>query len=169
MSKLDKKWKRERQASADKSQSTIAPYGKQGYKLKEAPPVTQTYTIDEPVMCPFCLHIGKINEFLLSTKKGFDKRLGQCPECENKMMIRSLTAEWTPEQFAEWVYNYVESGYWQKVKFDKFRERLNKIGWSYRFWTKYKQLKGEEPTESYQKWLERKQREEYEQEQVGEE
>jgi len=155
------KWRRERKAKDDPKQAQIAPDLPTGCREPLMLTRSEVWTISEPVMCPFCLHIGKIGEFLISTRKGFHKGLGECPECHNKMQLRSLTADWSPEQFAEWVYKYATQGYWQRVNFKKFNERLRKIGWSWKFWSKYKQLKGEAHTESYEEWLERKQREEY--------
>ena len=163
------KWKREMQAKQDGHQAKWTETGKLTQKIITKAEIT---TITEPVSCPFCLHIGKIGEFLISTKKGYHKSLGLCPECKNKMQLRSLTAEWTPEQYAEWCFSYSLSGFWQKVPFKKWSDRLYKIGWSYAFWNKYKQLKGEsteDKTESYQDYIMRRQREEYEAEQRGEE
>jgi len=160
-----RKWKREYKTKKDNHQAKFTASGSLTQKIITKAEIT---TITEPVSCPFCLHIGKIGEFLISTKKGFHRGLGKCPECKNQMQLRSLTAEWTPEQYAEWCYSYSLSGFWQKVPFKKWSQRLRDIGWSYAFWAKYKQLKGEsaeDRTESYQEWLERKQREEHEAEQ----
>jgi len=147
------------QVQDNPKQATLDPTSPKGCKPKQKPRTLQTYTITTPVLCPFCLHIGKINEFLISTKKGYHRNLGQCPECNNKMRLSTLTAEWTPEQFAEFAYNYATSGYWQKVPFKKFNNRLYKIGWAKKFWDRYKQLKGEDTQETYEEWLLRKQME----------
>jgi len=148
-----------------------AKFSAAGHLVQKMQTKTQTYEVASIVACPFCLHIGKIGSFLISTKKGYHKSLGKCPECKNQMQLRSLTAEWTPEQYAEWCYDYAKSGFWQKTPFKKWSDRLYKIGWSYRFWQKYKQLKGEsakDKTESYYDYLERAQREQHEAEQKGE-
>lgn len=64
----------------------------------------------------------------------------------------------TPEQFANFAYEYSCQGYWQKVPFAKFNHRLDNIGWSARFWNEYRKLKGEaESTESYSDYIQRKQ------------
>ena len=105
------KWKREDKAYWDKHQAKFTPSGSLTQKIISKAEIT---TITEPVSCPFCLHFGKIGEFLISTKKGYHKGLGLCPECKNQMQLRSLTAEWTPEQYAEWCFNYRLSGFWQK-------------------------------------------------------
>lgn len=59
------------------------------------------------------------------------------------MLQESLTKEMNPEQYAEWVYDYRRRGFFQKVPFKKWCDRMHKIGISFRFWKKYKQLKGE--------------------------
>ena len=163
------KWMREYRIRQDVNQAKFNNSAQLTQKIQTK---TVSYAIANIVSCPFCLHTGKISEFLISTKKGYHKGLGLCPECKNKMQLRSLTAEWTPEQYAEWCFRYSMDGFWQKVPFKKWSDRLHKISWSYRFWAKYKQLKGEgaeDRTESYQDYVLRKQQEEYEAEQRGEE
>lgn len=67
----------------------------------------------------------------------------------------------TPEEFAKFAFEYSRQGYWQKVPFAKFTNILDVIGWSQRFWTEYKKLKGDStPTESYQDYIMRTQEEE---------
>jgi len=97
--------------------------------------------------CPFCLHIAQLKEYLISTKKGIHQGLGECPECHCKMQFKSLKAEWTPEQYAEWVFEYAARGFWQKIPWATWKRRLEELGWAQRFWDKYKQLKGENPSE----------------------
>lgn len=136
-------------AHDDKHQLRLGTDGK--LKPLKAMQVTQFTSVNYNmrVMCPFCLHDDKLQAFLVSTKKGISQSKAACPECKNGMMMKSLTTEWTPEQYAEWVYDYRKSGFWQKVPFSKWKERLYKMGWSHRFWTKYKQLKGEDKSEDY--------------------
>ena len=112
------------------------------HESKELPKWAQFFVGD--VMCPFCFHIAKIQMFLKSTKKGYHKGLGLCRECQQQMQLKTLASEMTPEQFAEWVVEYPAWAFWQKCKFKKFNERLKKIGWSYRFWGKYRELKPKE-------------------------
>jgi len=138
-----RKWLREQKAKDDNKQATLNPTTSTGVQLKQPPKPVEFATIDYPVMCPFCLHIGKINEFLINTTHGYHRGLGKCPECKNGMRLSTLTVEWTPEQYAEFAYPYSTDGFWQKVPFEKWKERLHKIGWAHRFWTRYKQLKGE--------------------------
>jgi len=148
-------------AKDDKHQTRLAPKSPRG--CTEPMKFTMIPMADYEALyfCPFCLHTDKYTKFLISTPKGYHRGLGQCPECGNKMQLRTLLAEMTPEQYAEFAYPYSASGFWQKVPFEKWRERLYKMGWAHRFWGRYKQLKGEDGTESYGEYLERKQREEY--------
>jgi len=165
---MSKKWRREIKANLDKNQPKLAPNNLSGVTTIKQPIIIQTHSTDDQVMCPFCLYINKLNTFLISTKKGISTSKAKCPDCGNEMMMRSLTKEMTPEEFAEWCYLYAASGYWQKVPFKKYVDRMYKLGWSYRFWKRYKQLKGEDTTEIYQDYVMRKQQEEYEAEQRGE-
>jgi hypothetical protein len=158
----DKKYKREEKAKDDKQQKRLDPNSPSFMKAKPKVEVNITEIHTGTYSCPFCLHAGKINGYLISTKKGYDKRLGHCPECNNKMMLKTLLADMTPEQFAQFAYGYSCQGYWQKVSFAKFNERLKLIGWQERFWNKYRELKGtltisseeEDAYESQKKWAE---------------
>lgn len=76
-------------------------------------------------------------------------------------MLKTLTTEMTPEQYAEFLYEYSCQGGWQKVQYKVWSQRLYEIGWSERFWTRYKQLKGiSEEIEKYADYIERVQEEE---------
>jgi len=156
------KYKREDKVWRDRAQTQLAPDPIREQVIHPKPAKKDVTTITGTFMCPFCLHLGPISEYLVSTKKGISQGKALCPECKQGMMMRSLTSEWTPEEFAEWVYPYTRSGFWQKCSFKKFNERLKRLGWSYPFWTRYKQLKGEDKSETYDQYIERKQREEYE-------
>jgi len=106
--------------------------------------ITQFTTVNcnEPVMCPFCLHRAKLSSFFISTKKGISQGKAQCPECHNGMLMKSLWAQWTLQEYAEWVFKYAKMGFWQKCPFHAWKERLRAIGWSYEFWKRYRDLKG---------------------------
>ena len=101
-----------------------------------------------------------MSAFEFKTPKGKVSKRRRCPECNNSMLERTLTAEMTAEEYASFVFDYSLSGFWQKVKFGQFCERLRKLGISYEFWKKYKELKGkgymEEEKEHFedeqQKW-----------------
>jgi len=158
------KWNREQTAKDDKQQATFDLTQKDALKKKVPVTVNIVDLYKGNYSCPFCLHSDPINKFLISTPKGYDKRLGLCPECKNKMMIKTLTSNWTPEQFADFVADYARQGFWQKCKFQVFNQRLRAIGWSYRFWKRYKELKGDSDTENYFDYIDRKQREQAQEE-----
>ncbi len=136
-------------AKDDVNQTRIGTDGK--IKPSKAQMTVEFTTVDFAMMvsCPFCLHDDKLQAFLVSTKKGISQSRANCPECHNGMMMKSLTADWTPEQYASWVFAYRVDGYWKKCKFSIWKERLYKRGWSKRFWEKYKSLKGTDESEDY--------------------
>lgn len=152
------KWKREQAAKDDKEQLKLDLTQPSLVENKKPVTVTITEMYAGNYSCPFCLHSDKIGNFLISRKKGYDKKLGHCPECNNNMMIKTLTANMTPEQYAQFMYEYSRQGGWQKVQFKVWSFRLQKIGWAQRFWTEYRKLKGEAvTTESYDQYVQRKQ------------
>lgn len=155
------KWKRQMKAIDDKQQMILEPTSPTGATIRPRDTITFTPVHTKPVTCPFCLYTATIEQFLISTKKGLHKALGKCSECNNKMRLKTLTREWTPEQFAEWCHEYSASGFWSKVPFAKFRTRLYRMGWSRRFWERYKELKGEDTTESYEDMVNREAKEQY--------
>ncbi len=97
------------------------------------------------VTCIFCLGISKLRLFLISTKKGYNRSLGKCPVCGQKMRLETLVKmlKWTPEEYAKFVFDYRQSGFWQKVAFEDWKKRLDMMGWSQPFWTEYKRLRGD--------------------------
>jgi len=157
---------RDSKSKDDKKQSK---FDKSGWLQKSKPEVTAVFTSvsgNELVMCPFCLYTSKLSLFFVSTKKGISQHDAKCPECHNGMRMTSLWNEWSPEEYAEFVYPYARSGFWQKCPFQTWSKRLRAIGWSYRFWARYKALKGEDTTESYFDYMER-QAQEYAEEHSG--
>jgi transcription elongation factor Elf1 len=163
------KYKREQQVKDDLKQSILNPENLEKTELRKKVTVTVAAIYTGLYRCPFCLHEARINSFLISTGKGYHRGLGKCPECGNQMQLKTLTSKMTPEQFAEFAYGYRTAGYWQKVKFNTFNQRLKELGINFRFWKRYKELKGEEPTEGYEDWLMRKQQEEHEAEELPDE
>lgn len=156
-----KKYNREQAAKDDKQQMMLNPKSPSFIQSKKKPEIQVTEIYTGTYMCPFCLHQDRIGAYLISTKKGYHKGLGHCPECNNQMQIKTLTADMTSEQFANFAFEYSTQGYWSKVKFKEFNDRLYKIGWLEQFWAEYKKLKGEDSgTEKYQDYLMRKQEEE---------
>jgi hypothetical protein len=153
------RYKMQQHSKEDKRQTRFDMAG----KLKQpVPQITIGATVidyTQRVMCPFCLHADKLQAFLTAGTPKSPYSRAVCPECKNGMRMSSLTSEWTPEQYAEFVYPYAGSGFWQKCKFSIWKKRLAQIGWTQRFWDRYKQLKGEDTTESYIDYIERKSQE----------
>jgi len=158
----DKKWKRKMAMSDDNRQTRLG--ASEPIKLEEPYKAETIFTQDlnQIVFCPFCLYYCKLQAFLVSTKKGYSYSNANCPECKQGMRMSTLVADMNPEQFAEFVHPYAGSGFWKKVNFAQWNERLRKMGWSYRFWQRYKELKSEGSEEAYEAYIERKQREEHE-------
>lgn len=154
------RYNRDYKARHDKQQAKLDPKSPSFLKeqVKEIISVTTLRTGN--YACPFCLHSDTVDKFLISTKQGYHKGLGKCPECSNQMQLKTLFAKMTPEEFAEFAFGYASDGYWNKVPFSKFNRRLQQIGWLDRFWTRYKELKGDSPAEKYQDYLMRHQEEE---------
>lgn len=144
MSRAHKKYRREAEAWRDKWQAT---FSKTAIIKKKQPPKTTVeskYSSDELFACPLCLALYKFQQYLISTKHGFHQGLAQCPECNNKFRIKTLTKAMTPTEYAEYIHNQALSGIWQKMPFQKWKERLWKLGWASEFWRRYRELKAED-------------------------
>lgn len=148
-----KKMKREQKAYDDQAQAILAPENPNFVRERGRVITTASMAHTGKYMCPFCLHIGKLQQFLVSTKKGISQKTAKCPECHNTMRMKTLTYDFTVEQFAKWCAEYALSGYWQKVPFEKFNRRLKMLGIRYRFWKAYKTFKGEDEQPSYDEYL----------------
>lgn len=109
------------------------------------------------VTCPYCLSYMKLRTYLKSTKKGFNKKDGKCSLCGNSFELETLVkmGKWTPEEYAQYVYNSRRSGFWQKIKFYEWKERMELMGWLKQFWDAYKKLKIEDSQESYSEYMDR--------------
>ena len=142
-----RKFKHQEKASYDKQQFTFSSSG--GIKpnpskvaVVELPKVDFT----KNVTCPICLSWTSLNRFLISTKKGYDKGTGKCPECGFKVKMKTLfgLSKWTPEEYAEFVIKYPSGAFFakvQKVPFNTWKDRLRLMGWSTPFWNRYNSLK----------------------------
>lgn len=113
-------------------------------KTEDKPVVSQVETVDlsQVVMCPFCLEEGQLQKFLVSTKAGVSQSTGKCPFCHNGMRMHNLLKQWTPEEYADWVFGYRKAGFFQKIDFQAWREKLVKKNWAGVFWPRYNALKG---------------------------
>ena len=129
-------------AERDKAQTIINPKSKAIVEPRRAGVTTVYDYVDTTYCCPFCLHEGHLAAFEFKTPKGKISAMAMCPECKYKMRKKTLTESMTPEEYAHFVFFYAQSGFWRKVNFKQFNERLRKLGISYEFWKKYKELKG---------------------------
>ena len=150
MSRAQKKYRREEKAYKVKGQTMFN--AESALKTRRQPKISleSKYSMTEQFACPFCLGLHEFRKYLISTKKGYHQGLAQCPECKNKCRFTTLTQITTAEQYAEFAYPYSGSGFWQKVPWNKWKDRLRRIGWAQAFWHRYMELKGEdkEPTVS---------------------
>jgi transcription elongation factor Elf1 len=142
MSSERKRYLRQEIASDDKKQLKFGTWGEVEPTHKESAKITFTGDVKMLVSCPFCLYNDKLQNFLISTKKGISQSNAECPDCHKGMRMKSLTADWNAEQYADWVYAYRLSGFWSKCPFGTWKKRLNQMGWAKSFWDRYKQLKG---------------------------
>jgi len=138
-------------------------FNAKGQSSSKPKPHTATTTIEVKAvkyLCPFCLHSGYIHLYEKRLASGKVSKRLHCPECNAEMRRESLTDHKTIEEYAEWVFNYAMSGFWKKCPFQKFNDRLYKLGMSYRFWKKYKQLKADKSKEqTYEEHFEQYQKE----------
>jgi len=144
MSRSKKVQKIQYRTGKDKKQTRFNPVGKT--ELKRPPKITieQKHSMTMQFACPFCLGLHTFQQYLMSTKKGIHQGLAQCPECNNKCRFSTLTKAMTPEEYADYIYGQVRSGIWQKMPFNKWKDRLYKLGWSHGFWKRYKELKSQD-------------------------
>jgi len=86
------------------------------------------------------------------------------------MLERSLTQEMTVKEYALFVFFYSLSGFWKKVSFRQFNERLRALGIAHEFWQEYKKLKGKgyiaEQEEHYEQEQEKWHKEQEQQEET---
>lgn len=144
----------------DKKQYVLDAGSEQGAKKKEELIKVVTELKSPIFYCPFCLSFGKLSAFEYKTPKGNVSKGVKCPDCKNKMLRKSITNTMSAEQYAEWVFDYRKSGFWQKCNFAVWNERLYKLGLSHRFWEKYRLLKGEHKAdETYYDHLDKEQEE----------
>lgn len=147
MSREHKKYLREQTALRDNRQIQINSLKPMTNPLAE---LQIDFNANISCMCPFCLHLGIIRDFSLRTKHGLHHGLGECPECKNKAEWRTLTAmpNWSPEEYATWVFNSRHYNFWQKANFDVWRKRLKYDREQYnRFWKRYYDLRGDYESE----------------------
>ena len=93
--------------------------------------------------CPWCLTEHYLNQYQRHLKNGKTAKKGDCPKCGHTMLIDTLRRiyQYTPEEFAEWVYERGHYGFWHEIKFSEWKQRLNEIGIARTFWDRYRELK----------------------------
>jgi hypothetical protein len=139
------KWQREIEATKMKQQSILTANGVSPNPHVLAVKAEVHFILDD-CLCPFCLQVAKSSRFLVINSKGkYDNRLGLCPYCNKKIMWKTLRFldSATAEMYAEWVFNYRMSGFWQKINFSEWKKRLYVIGWAEDFWSEYRKRKGD--------------------------
>ena len=69
----------------------------------------------------------------------------KCPNCSNFTRLKTLlfVKDCTNQEYAKWVFDYRLSGFFKKINFELWTKKMHKLGMSYEFWEKYKELKGE--------------------------
>ena len=143
MSKEQQKYKREQKIIMDKQQIRLDTLD----FMKSLMASEQLeLRMNQIVICPFCLYKSTLEKFVFSCGKGLHKSLGFCPECRNKSMFRTLLKmlTWKPQEYAKFVFGYVQNGFWDKCKYGVWSTKMNldkEI--SNAFWEEYKKLKGE--------------------------
>lgn len=111
------------------------------------------YMYKKPLICPFCLNVDILEHFIDKENKRylkdgiFNKHLALCPNCGTHLTWKTLVnvLNMNPTQFADWVFVYATDGvFWKKIKnFKQWNNRLYEMGFSFIFWKRYKELKGE--------------------------
>ena len=105
----------------------------------------QTKQLDlmQEVSCVFCLYTTKLQKFFKTDAKGRTIALVECPECHNKMRLKTLLRH-DSQEYAKFVYGYRLSGFWQKCPFATFTKRLRAMGISNEFWSGVQKIEGRE-------------------------
>ena len=133
----------------DKSQMKLNPRSKAVIEKRDKG-ISTEYTFKQPTyFCPFCLYYGVIRDFETKTKRGNISKLYKCPDCSNGMRKKTLTTRMSTTEYAEWVFDYSHSGFFQKTPFKKWCSRMWRLGIATAFWKRYKELKGQ-PTDEEQ-------------------
>ncbi len=134
------KWKIQMEMNEDKYQFKLCKKGIEPNKSTFAKETTIDFM--QNVFCPFCLHKDSLRNFIVN------KRLGECSECKNRMLIRTLLRmlKWSAEDYAKFVYEYPYASFWNKCtnKFQIWKRRLFLMNMSEEFWLVYKTLKERE-------------------------
>lgn len=170
MGKISKKAIQKARNNPD--QLMLRPNSEQGAGTRDIGITKEMTTLTPKYYCPFCLYFGYKRDFTHYLKSKKESKRLLCPECKNQMTEPSLTGHKTIEEYAEWVAAYASSGFWQKIPFKTFNDRLFRLGWSRIFWKRYKEVRAtlirpigssdNEPEQEQEEWLKYQQQEEQE-------
>ncbi len=109
---------------------------------------------EDKVLCPFCLSYDIFGHF-----ERVRKQLFKCPICKNQIMLKTLdrVRKMNSKDFADWVFGYRLTGFWNKV-YPDVKQWFGKLyNFSYDFYSdfriEYNKLKGMgyEPNTNIQK------------------
>jgi transcription elongation factor Elf1 len=143
MSLESRRYKRQERARYDKAQTVLTEEGPAPNPRNYARKAQALVDPAKKVTCPFCLGLDEFRLFLVSTKKGVSRALGKCPMCGKGLKLRTLVemVKWGPREYAEFVAPYASDGFWQKVPWDVWKDRLKIMGWTQPFWDRYHELR----------------------------
>ena len=119
-------------------------------------------------VCPYCLHIDKINNFLYSISGTVSKKLRHCPDCDNVMRVNTLTVTMTLKGYGEWLQSVLPwEGARKKLRMDTIKKRMRERGiagkvWYYYYFAKYQQLPYEMKPDTFNEYYEAIRREKFE-------
>ena len=139
------KYKREWGARDDKQQLVFSADGDlKSNEFKFAKVEEKKIDFTKKVTCPFCLSWLPLSKFIISTKEGYNQGLGKCSECGCGMRLKTLFAlgKWSPEEYAKFVVEYPYGKFWAKINsiFLTWKDRLELMGWTEKFWKEYHRL-----------------------------
>jgi hypothetical protein len=139
-----RRYLRSEKASHDKCQRVLSPLGSEPNPRPYSVVPETLLDPEKNTTCPFCLGLSKFRLFLVSSKKGFNRYMGKCPLCEHNVTLKTLKnmTVWGPEEFAKFVAEYSTMGFWKKINFKTWTNRLKLMGWTSEFWDRYHEIRG---------------------------
>lgn len=137
---------KEEKAIYDKLQTKLTPQGIAPNTFKYAKKSISETIGQKMLLCPFCLEHYYYWQFK------YDKGFYECKHCKNLMKGSTLVLMFEvfnkelidAEKYAKFVYGYRTSGFFKKINFKEWCEKLHYWNISFEFWNEYKKLKGEQ-------------------------
>ncbi len=111
-------------------------------------------------VCPYCLHIDNINNYLISTHGSISHLQRQCPDCHVIMRAKTLHVSDTIVGYVSWLRSVMHyDKLTGKIKWDMIKMRLRERGIATKFWEefylqKYEELPAEAKPPSFEEFLE---------------